>query len=353
MADILSIIITILVLWLWCVGIRTVRDERQQLLKLLVVTAIATLIGQSAHAVFGPKLDPIFSSSMQLCLAFLISLYLRNIQTESKTSRYLFLLALFPFILFVICYLWGKVLAFKGADSLLYEASALLSGPIFLIVFATSIWYDFLVLRQVGRPAVFTASLDGQLARSLGVLKIVFFISLSVRESAWLDDLPAIDFEVPFGMLTFIVISLFLCSSRLRFALVHLRERFPENRRAKQEDPLLTLEDWQRIDRLIDERKLYLHKTFSISDMQLYTVIPLRDLQQLTDTYLPTGWASYLDSKRLKYVLDHLDDDFQDVALLQRLIRLAGFSSNRHFRTVVDRELGFGAAGWEKMTTLG
>lgn len=100
------------------------------------------------------------------------------------------------------------------------------------------------------------------------------------------------------------------------------------------------LENAQLIDRLIESRKLFRHANLKIADLEYHIQLPIREIEHTIHEGLAPSWDYYLNSKRLRYTLEHLDYTIQSAEDLQRLARSAGFSSGRDFKVTLERELG-------------
>lgn len=343
MANLLALIMVQFVLLILYFDIRTIRDERKQFVKLLIAGSVGILISRSANPIFGAYLDPIFTQSMCLCVASLTSIYLRNLQAETRTSGYLLLLAIFPFILFSVFYLLYYFFSAQILDGILLDYIDFFYSKVAILLFVGSIVYDVIVL-FVGKRyvRVIRTSLDGQLGLALFALKLLYLVVgfwQGLLTSLTLDwQLPLF----PFGVLVLVLIAGFLCQPRLRFAKVYLRTRFHQTSSKWMEREYRTnerLENAQLIDRLIESRKLFLHKNLKIASLAYYTQLPAREIEDTIREHLAPNWEYYLNAKRLRYALEHLDYTIHGAEDLQRLARSAGFSSGRDFRITLEREL--------------
>ncbi|MGO1786154.1 MAG: hypothetical protein ACTHZ7_03645 [Sphingobacterium sp.] len=344
MANLLALIVVHFVLLILYFDIRTIRDERKQFVKLMIAGSVGILIGRSSNNVFGANIDPIFTQSMCLCVASLTSMYLRNLQTETRTSGYLLLLAMFPFILFSVFYLLYYFFSAQILDGILLDYIDFFYSKVAILLFVGSIVYDVIVL-FVGKRyvRVIRTSLDGQLGLALFALKLLYLVV-----GFWQGLQTSLTFGwqlpiFPFGVLVLLLIAGFLCLPRLRFARVYLEVRLHqvssrgiEREYSKNE----RLENAQLIDRLIESRKLFRHANLKIADLEYHIQLPIREIEHTIHEGLAPNWEYYLNSKRLRYTLEHLDYTIQSAEDLQRLARSAGFSSGRDFKVTLERELG-------------
>lgn len=341
MANLLIIIAVKLWFVLMYGEVRSVRDERRQLLKLLAAAAFGLLLTGTSQPVFAPQLDLIFSQSMYLCLASIISIYLRNVQTESRTSAYLLLLAVCPFLVFSTIYLFDYCFALPIRKGVLVTELTRFYHHGALMVLAGSLLYDVWVLVKRRSNKIWTASWDGQLGLSLGALKVCFFCVMLVQGALTHQPFGWQSPVFPLGSLVLLGIVCFLSLPGFRFAKAHLRDYFTSKipNESSKVDFFCRTRDWQRIDELIDRRKLFLQKNLGITDLAVYTRCSPRHIKRIAADNLVGDWESYLDRKRFAYVLERLDENASDPMHLQRLVRLAGFASNRRFKRILEREL--------------
>ncbi len=154
--------------------LKSLRAERRIFLQILLIISIFILFNKLVSPVFQGKIQEYFSCSIGLSLASFSSLFLRQVVMESRTSIYLVILALFPFTLFYIFYIYHYIFAFELFNGDVYAILDFFFIKAQSALFAITMVYDWILINLKSNhlnPIVL--SIDGQLAKRLYLIKIL------------------------------------------------------------------------------------------------------------------------------------------------------------------------------------
>lgn len=329
---------------------RTLRDERGEILRLLVGVAIAVLIIKYLITVFDPHVNILFTTTSSLCLVSLTSLYLRNIILEIRTSGYLFLIAVFPFLLFYVFFFLYNLFSSRITDGMIYDYLDFFQQKTRTILFSMTIIYDlFLLWPWRKKLHKLSESIDGQLAIVLFFIKILV-ISLVVCNGLLIDRAQFLDFpESIYTFLTLFSIVLFRYSrpSFIYFNYVFKGDRLrrnhkKENTSFKHTELMILVSE---MDQLIDQEKLFRNPNLILRDLRNSLNLSNRELNLINRLYLNNNFERYLNVKRLAYFLERLTGENHNRDHIQNLLLEAGFKNNGEFDKFFKNE--FGCSVWK------
>lgn len=329
---------------------RTLRDERGEILRLLVGVAIAVLIIKYLITVFDPHVNILFTTTSSLCLVSLTSLYLRNIILEVRTSGYLFLIAVFPFLLFYVFFFLYNLFSSRITDGMIYDYLDFFQQKTRTILFSMTIIYDlFLLWPWRKKLHKLSESIDGQLAIVLFFIKILV-ISLVVCNGLLIDRAQFLDFpESIYTFLTLFSIMLFRYSrpSFIYFNYVFKGDRLrrkhkKENTSFKHTELMILVSE---MDQLIDQEKLFRNPNLILRDLRNSLNLSNRELNLINRLYLNNNFERYLNVKRLAYFLERLTGENHNRDHIQNLLLEAGFKNNGEFDKFFKNE--FGCSVWK------
>ncbi len=338
-------ILQVLILLLF-LKVRSIRDERAELLRILIFSSLIIIVVKYFITLVNPYIDLLFTGSASLCLVSLSSLYIRNTIFETKTSGYLILLAFFPLLLFYVFYLLKIIFASQIVGGMIYDYLDFFHQKSRTFLFAISIVYDFIILMPWAKGVIkLSKSIDGQLAISLFSIKILVLGILIIRAGfVYVDNY----FEFPGGVYATLVLFLILYFRYFNSLQIYLEYLFKINALEKfyKEEYNLhknaeMLYYASAIDQLMDQEKLFVDPDFKQSDLGKILNISEKEIQQVIKVCLGGSLKQYLNKKRIHYFLESIDQPNHEVSSVQNLISDAGFKSELEFNSAFQNEVGY------------
>jgi len=345
MAYLLALTVTQVLIVILYLKIRTIRDERVEMIRFLLLTGAVILMVKYFVPVLNSHIGILFTATSSLCLVSITSLYLRNIALETRTSIYLFLLALFPFILFYVFYLLFNIYSSQITDGMIYDYLDFFYQKSRTILFFISVVYDLFILwpwrRKVGN---LVNSIDGQLAFYFFSAKILT-LSIILSRGLFIDS--DLFFEFLDGLFT-VMIFLGIIYYRYYHALnIYFGYLFKTNGMVKQyEEEQAQLKQTElifyisAIDQLIDQENLFKNPDLKLSDFKKFMPISDLDFKNLSKKYLNGSFENYLNNKRINYFLERLKSVNHDSERIISLLHDAGFKNDHEFSKFFKKQMG-------------
>jgi len=345
MAYLLALTVIQVLMVILFLKIRSIRDERGEIIRILIFTAIIVILVKYFSPLFNSHINLLFTATSSLCLVSLSSLYLRNTTLEARTSGYLFLLALFPFLFFYVFFLLFNIYSYRITNGMIYEYLDFFHQKSRTILFAITLVYDLCILwpwrKKLER---LLDSIDGQLAFSLFVIKILVLAVIIYRGVFYSASL---FLDLPDGLFTFLILISILFHRYFNSANIYFAYLFKTNgmvRLQKQDYEQIKKAELifyiSAIDQLIDQEKLFKNPDFQLSDLKKFLPLTDRTLKNLSKRYLNGSFENYLNGKRISYFIECLSCENHEATVINKLLFEAGFKNDYEFNRIFKKEIG-------------
>lgn len=345
MAYLLTLTVILILLIILFSRIRTIRDERKEILWVFASVSFVVIVAKFLVPVFDSNINLLFISTSSLCLVSLGSLYLRNVILETRTSGYLFLLAIFPFLLFYVFLFLYNIYAYRMNDGLVFEYLEFFHLKTRSILFAITICYDVYLLypwrKQIAKLG---ESIDGQLALVLFLVKIVCLILIVVQGITLNSDFLLVFPDSLYTILSLSILLYFRFSQPTQLYFAYLFKsnalmRYEKSNHKYQGSSELIL-IVSAMDQLIDQEKLFKNPNLKLGDLRRFLPISEKNLKLIHKYYFNNNFESYLNGKRITYFLERLAHIHNEPTLVNKLLVESGFKDNSEFNKIFKKEMG-------------
>ena len=345
MAYLLALTVALLLIVIFYLKIRTIRDEREEMLKLLILISSLILMVKYFISDINSHVDLLFSATSSLCLVSISSLYIRNVALENRTSIYLFLLALFPFILFYVFFLLFNIYSSQITDGMIYDFLGFFYQNSTTVLFSISLIYDIYILWPIANGIHrLSLSMDGQLAVFFFAVKVLFFCVFFSR-GLFIDA--NLYFKFPESAFT-IMICLGIYHYRyFHFLKIYFGYLFKLNAMGKlyqEEQSIIEKSEFMfylsTVDQLIDKEQLFKNPDLKLSDVKKFMSISEGAFKNLSKKYKKACFDNYLNRKRINYFLECLSFANNDVSIINKLLFDSGFKNDHEFNRFFKKQMG-------------
>ncbi|SEG47800.1 hypothetical protein [Sphingobacterium lactis] len=351
---ILTVILGLIVLLYF--NIRTVRDERAELLRFLAFGSVIVLL----DSYFLPRLSypvlQLFKSSLSLCLASVTSIYIRNNLSEFRTSGYLVLLAIFPFTLFFVFFIFHTFFAHQIADGFVYDYLRFFQLQARAPLFVIALVYDLTsILPKRQKWDKLSTTIDGQLALALIAVKIIVLLLILgnglIFGTRYLLLVP----DYGYALLTLLTVFYYRNFTRIQLRIKYLLKQNALSTISDNDHAPVKLNQLRYyasvIDQLVTGQKLYLRENLQLKDLQSNFTFSISELQKAVENHLGGSWEHYLNKKRIAHFLEHIDLKVLGKMDPTRISGELGFSTRASFEAAFEEIVGcsFGKYNAQKM----
>jgi len=320
------------------------RDERGKLINILAVCCLSVIIASLAKPTFGSPVALFYAGTIGVCIITLSLVYVRNIFVERRTSGYLILLAVFPFILFIVFLLLYAGYETQILDSIVhyYLNWMFHQGKNILLVLV--VVYELSLLYSKRKQlSYYLSSLDGQLGFLFIALKLalVGFVLLRV---VFVGLETIVEFPVQETALLFLIgIYYTLYFKGLHVAVSKYRKIIiPDAELKSGYAQQTTVRTWNKYiaaaDKYVLEKCLFRMKNFHVRDLAALLDIDTKTLSTILEQGLGVSFEDYLDKHRIRYFVDHCQHIDCSAKGILNLANEAGFANKYKFYRAFRRQ---------------
>ncbi len=316
---------------------RSMREERGKLIKLLIISCYSILVGSLIIPSENRLASIFYTGTIAVCIINLSALYVRNIVIEGRSSGYLILLAVFPFILFVVFLLLYAGYEDQITDSIVHYYLKWMFYQCRNILLVLAVTYEIsLFYSRRKQFAYFLASLDGQLAFLFIIVKLLLVCFIVVRALLFgfdkIVEFPAYEAAV----LCLVAIYYMRYCKSLPFKMAKYKRKLPSNDQMHTHHvDQRTFRVWNyylaTADKLMMESQLYRSKNFQLRDLAVLLDLEAKELSRMIERGLGLSFDAYVDRQRIRYFVDHCQHIDCTAKGILSLANEAGFSSKYKF----------------------
>lgn len=325
---------------------RSMREERGKLINILIISSYSVLVGSLITSSVNNLVSVFYTGTLAVCIINLSAIFVRNIFVERRSSGYLILLAVFPFILFVVFLLLYAGYEDQITDSIVHYYLKWMfyqSRNILLVLVVT---YEIsLLYSRRKKLSYFLASLDGQLAFLFVIAKLLLVCFIIVRALLYGFD-KIVEFPVSeAAVLCLVAIYYMLYCKSLPFELAKYKRKLLSNdqiqvRHADQRMFRVWNNYLATADKLMLEFQLFRSKNFQLRDLAVVLDLEAKELSSMLERGLGLSFDAYVDKHRIRYFVDHCQHIDCTAKGILSLANEAGFSSKYRFYRAFKKQYG-------------
>lgn len=330
------VILQLLFSWLYFTK-RSMRDERGKLINILVVCCLSVIIASFARPSFDSPVALFYAGTIGVCIITLSLIYVRNIFVERRTSGYLILLAVFPFILFIVFLLLYAGYETQILDSIVHYYLNWMFHQGKNVLLALVVLYELsLLYAKRNQLSYYFSSLDGQLGFLFVALKLALVAFVFLR-AFFVGVETIVEFPVQETALLFLIgIYYTLYFKGLHIAVSKYRKIIlPDAELKSGYAHQTTVRTWNNYiataDKYILEKRLFRMKNFHIRDLAAILEIDPKNLSIILEQGLGISFEDYLDKHRIRYFVDHCQHIDCSAKGILNLANEAGFANKYKF----------------------